>query len=115
MKDQDLYTQYCDNIKADIEAKSEERDLMRDDQRFAAGDQWPDLIRKGREMSGRPIQTINRLPAFIDQIVGDARQNKPSIKVHAGEDGDEDIAAIYDGLIRSIQNEVMLTLLMILP
>jgi hypothetical protein len=45
------------------------------------------------------------LPAFIDQIVGDARQNKPSIKVHAGEDGDEDIAAIYDGLIRSIQNE----------
>ena len=48
MKDQDLYTQYCDNIKADIEAKSEERELMRDDQRFAAGDQWPDLIRKGR-------------------------------------------------------------------
>ncbi|WP_297924692.1 portal protein, partial [uncultured Agitococcus sp.] len=105
MKDQDLYKQYCDNIKADIDAKHDERELMRDDQRFAAGDQWPDLIRKGREMSGRPIQTINRLPAFIDQIVGDARQNKPSIKVHAGEDGDEDIAAIYDGLIRSIQNE----------
>ena len=72
MKDQDLYKQYCDNIKADIEAKSEERELMRDDQKFAAGDQWPDLIRKGREMSGRPIQTVNRLPAFIDQIVGDA-------------------------------------------
>ena len=105
MKDQDLYTQYCDNIKADIEAKSEERELMRDDQRFAAGDQWPEMIRKGRESAGRPIQTINRLPAFIDQIVGDARQNKPSIKVHAGEDGDEDIAAIYDGLIRAIQNE----------
>jgi len=105
MKDQDLYTQYCDNIKADIDAKHDERELMRDDQRFAAGDQWPDLIRKGRELDGRPIQTINRLPAFIDQIVGDARQNKPSIKVHAGEDGDEDIAAIYDGLIRAIQNE----------
>ena len=105
MKDQDLYKQFCDTIKADIEAKSEERDLMRDDQRFAAGEQWPDMIRKARELSGRPIQTINRLPAFIDQIVGDARQNKPSIKVHAGEDGDEDIAAIYDGLIRSIQNE----------
>jgi hypothetical protein len=105
MKDQDEYKTYCDNIKADIDAKSEERELMRDDQRFAAGDQWPDMIRKGRELDGRPIQTINRLPAFIDQIVGDARQNKPSIKVHAGEDGDEDIAAIYDGLIRAIQNE----------
>lgn len=105
MKDQDLYKQFCETIKADIEAKSEERELMRDDQKFAAGEQWPELIRKARELSGRPIQTINRLPAFIDQIVGDARQNKPSIKVHAGEDGDEDIAAIYDGLIRSIQNE----------
>ena len=105
MKDQDLYKQYCANIKADIEAKSEERELMRDDQRFAAGDQWPDAIRLQRELAARPIQTINRLPAFIDQIVGDARQNKPSIKVHAGEDGDEDIAAIYDGLIRAIQNE----------
>ena len=37
MKDQDLYTQYCDNIKADIDAKHDERELMRDDQRFAAG------------------------------------------------------------------------------
>ena len=105
MKDQDLYKQYCANIKADIEAKTEERELMRDDQRFAAGDQWPDLIRKKREAEERPIQTVNRLPAFIDQVVGDARQNKPSIKVHAGKDGDEDVAFIYDGLIRAIQNE----------
>ena len=105
MKDQDLYKQFCDTIKLDIDAKREERDLMRDDQKFAAGEQWPEMIAKAREAQGRPIQTINRLPAFIDQIVGDARQNKPSIKVHAGEDGDEDIAAIYDGLLRAIQNE----------
>ena len=105
MKDQDLYKQICERIKADKDAKREERELMRDDQKFAAGEQWPEMIAKARESQGRPIQTINRLPAFIDQIVGDARQNKPSIKVHAGEDGDEDIAAIYDGLIRAIQNE----------
>jgi hypothetical protein len=105
MKDQDEYKQFCDTIKADKDAKREERELMLDDQRFAAGDQWPTVIKRKREIEGRPIQTINRIPAFIDQVVGDARQNKPSIKVHAGEDGDEDIAAIYDGLIRSIQNE----------
>ena len=40
---------------------------MRDDQRFAAGDQWPDVIRKARELSNRPIQTVNRIPAFIDR------------------------------------------------
>ena len=92
-------------IETDKQAVSENRREMLDDQKFAAGEQWPDAIAKKRQAEGRPIQTINRLPAFIDQIVGDARQNKPSIKVHAGEDGDEDIAAIYDGLIRAIQNE----------
>ena len=92
-------------IETDKQAVSENRREMLDDQKFAAGEQWPDAIAKKRQAEGRPIQTINRLPAFIDQVVGDARQNKPSIKVHAGEDGDEDIAAIYDGLIRAIQNE----------
>jgi hypothetical protein len=101
----DLYKTICERIKADKDAKREERELMLDDQRFAAGDQWPMQIKRKREIEGRPIQTVNRVPAFIDQVVGDARQNKPSIKVHAGEDGDEDIAAIYDGLIRAIQNE----------
>ena len=92
-------------IETDKQAVSENRREMLDDQKFAAGEQWPDAIAKKRQAEGRPIQTINRLPAFIDQIVGDARQNKPSIKVHAGEDGDVDIANIYDGLIRAIQNE----------
>ena len=88
-------------IETDKQAVSENRREMLDDQKFAAGEQWPDAIAKKRQAEGRPIQTINRLPAFIDQIVGDARQNKPSIKVHAGEDGDEDIAAIYDEIGRA--------------
>ena len=75
---------------------------MIDDQRFAAGDQWPDDVKTMR--AGRPMQTINRLPAFIDQIIGDARQNKVAIKVFAGEDGDVEAAKIYSGLIRSIEN-----------
>ena len=101
----DLYKTICERIKTDKDAKREERELMLDDQRFAAGEQWPDAIAKKRQVEGRPIQTINRIPAFIDRVVGDARQNKPSIKVHAGEDGDTDIALIYDGLLRAIQNQ----------
>lgn len=92
-------------IETDKQAVSENRREMLDDQKFAAGKQWPDNIEKKRQAEGRPIQTINRLPAFIDQVVGDARQNRPSIKVHPAEDGDVDIANIYDGLIRAIQNE----------
>ncbi len=92
-------------IETDKQAVSENRREMLDDQKFAAGEQWPDAIAKKRQAERRPIQTINRLPAFIDQVVGDARQNRPSIKVHPAEDGDVDIANIYDGLIRAIQNE----------
>ncbi len=92
-------------IETDKQAVSENRREMLDDQKFAAGEQWPDNIAKKRQAEGRPIQTINRLPAFIDQVVGDARQNRPSIKVHPAEDGDVDVANIYDGLIRAIQNE----------
>ena len=86
-----------------MQAARENRELMIDDQKFLAGDQWPDDVKAARK--GRPIQTINRLPAFVDQIVGDARQNKPSIKVHPAEDGDEDVAEIYAGLIRNIEVE----------
>lgn len=88
-----------------FEAFKENREAMKDDQRFLAGDQWPTDIRESRENAKRPIQTINRLPAFIDQVVGDARQNKPTIKVHPAEDGDNDLADIYNGLIRSIETE----------
>ena len=49
------------------------------------------------------ILTINRLPVFARQIIGDARQNKPSIKIYPAEDGDAEIAEIYEGLIRNIE------------
>ena len=97
-----LFTEAMRRYKASVEATQENRVDMIDDQRFAAGDQWPDDVKTMR--AGRPMQTINRLPAFIDQIIGDARQNKVAIKVFAGEDGDVEVAKIYSGLIRSIEN-----------
>ena len=74
-----LFTEAMRRYKASVEATQENRVDMIDDQRFAAGDQWPDDVKTMR--AGRPMQTINRLPAFIDQIIGDARQNKVAIKV----------------------------------
>ena len=97
-----LFTEAMRRYKASVEATQENRVDMIDDQRFASGDQWPDDVKAMR--AGRPMQTINRLPAFIDQIIGDARQNKVAIKVFAGEDGDVEVAKIYSGLIRSIEN-----------
>ncbi|MCD1644153.1 portal protein [Aurantimonas coralicida] len=88
-----------------INAEHDNRENAADDLRFARlGEQWPDDVRKQREADQRPILTINRLPAFIRQVVNDARQNKPSIKVHPADSGaDVETAEIMNGLIRNIE------------
>lgn len=55
------------------EHEAENRREALDDIRFARlGQQWPDKVRRDRELDGRPCLTINRLPAFIRQVVNDA-------------------------------------------
>lgn len=88
-----------------VDAESENREEAEDDLRFARlSDQWPDNIRREREIDGRPCLTIPRMNAFIRQVVNDARQNKPSIKVHPADSGaDVETADIINGLIRNIE------------
>ena len=87
------------------DAESDNRLTALSDIRFSQlGEQWPDAIRRQREMEGRPCLTINKLKAFIRQVVNDARQNKPSIKVHPVDDNaDVETAEIINGLIRNIE------------
>jgi hypothetical protein len=94
------------------EAFSRCRDAMRDnhlvglqDLRFSRlDDQWPDAIRKMRETEQRPCLTINKMPAFIRQVVNDARQNKPQISVHPVDSGaDKETADVLAGIIRNIE------------
>lgn len=88
---------------ADFEAENRREAL--DDLRFARlGEQWPERIRRERELDGRPCLTINRLPAFIRQVVNDARQNKPGMVVHPVDDAaDPETAEVLNGLIRHIE------------
>lgn len=96
-------------LAAFAECESHETDNRKDaldDLRFArlGGDwQWPDKVRKQREAEGRPCHTINKMPAFIRQVVNDSRQNKPAISVHPVERGDVKTAEIMSGLIRNIE------------
>lgn len=87
------------------EAEDDNRREAEDDIRFARlGEQWPAKVVEERQKEGRPALTINKLPAFIRQVVNDARQNKPSIKVHpVDSNADKATAEIYDGLIRNIE------------
>jgi hypothetical protein len=88
-----------------VDAEAVNRADALDDLRFARlAEQWPDAVRRQRELEARPCLTINRLPAFIRQVVNDARQNKPSIKVHpVDDDADPETAKIINGLIRNIE------------
>jgi len=82
------------------------RELAVEDAKFAhlPDGQWEeDAIEKRR---GRPRYTINRIAGAIDQLVGDQRQNRTSIKVRPVSGGaDQKQAKIYSGLIRSIEGQ----------
>lgn len=75
-----------------------------DDLKFAAGEQWPEDVLTERRAEQRPCLTINRVPQFVRQVIGDIRQNKPAIKVRAvGGGATEEVAEVLDGLIRNIE------------
>lgn len=104
---------------------SENWKAAEDDLLFLSGEQWPSQVRTERELEQRPCLTNNVLPTFVDQVLGDQRQNRPSIKVSAtntvrvlnqesGEQEDLTIAStsgqknyklaeVFTGLIRNIE------------
>jgi Phage P22-like portal protein len=87
------------------DSETEIRALALNDLEFSAGKQWPDQIKADRDSDGRPSLTINKLPQFIHQVTNEQRQNRPSIKVSPADDkGDKEIAKVFEGLIRNIQN-----------
>jgi hypothetical protein len=95
-----------ERLRKAIDEDDENRKLAKDDLEFVAveGKQWPEQIKAEREAEGRPCITINKMPAFIDQVVGDQRMNRPSIKVvPVDSKADVKIAKILGGWIKHVQ------------
>ncbi len=83
----------------------EQRKKAIEDMRFAHvdGGQWDDGARSKRK--NRPRFTVNRVEPAIDQVVGNQRQNRTSIKVRPVSSGaDEKTAKVFNGLIRNIES-----------
>ena len=104
-KDETILTEAKERFKLCQEAESDNRENYEDDTKFARlGEQWPDKVKKQREQEGRPCLTINRMPAFLRQVINDARINTPSIKAHPVDSGDDkETAEIINGLVRNIE------------
>lgn len=96
---QDMRLQFYDDIQYD----RLNREAALEDLRFLVGDQWDDVVRQRREAARKPTLTVNRLPAFVAQIVGNRRLNETVIKVLPDNGGTTPIARVREGLIRSIQ------------
>ena len=101
-----------DTLQASKEAYKDAQDEMRDthariveDLKFsnpADPQQWPTDMLTARK--GRPNYTFDRTNQFIQQVVNDARQNKPSIScMPADSQADPEVAEIFDGMIRHIE------------
>ena len=95
----DMRKQY----QADVDFDDENRKQAVDDKKFSAGEQWDPVVLEQRK--GLPTLTINSIPQFTAQLVGDWREGRKAIKVLPSNDEDTDVASIRGDLIRSIENQ----------
>ena len=63
--------------------------------------QWDESVRQSRQ--NRPCLTFDKLSSSVDQVVGQQLQSLPGVKIRGAEEGDSDVAEIYEGLIRQIE------------
>lgn len=90
--------------RLDVEADKHNIDEAMEDLRFIYVDQWDEETRAEREEQGRPCITVNTLPQYIGQVVGDRRINKTTIKVLPTTAANKKSAEVLSGLIKSIEH-----------
>lgn len=104
MDDQELISVARKRREEGENADLRNREKARDDLRHLVGDQWPEEIRRQREEEEKPCLTINTLPQYCRRVTAEIRDLNPGIKVGPADSGaQEEIAEIYEGLIRHIE------------
>ncbi|MCK5563688.1 MAG: hypothetical protein KAJ07_00440 [Planctomycetes bacterium] len=79
--------------------------LAYEDVRFLDGadSQWTEEELASRKSRGAPVLTVNALPTFVNQVVGDIMLNTPMLKaIPVDEFADKETARVIDGLFRNI-------------
>lgn len=89
--------------------ESTARQRFIDDYKFANADayngyQWPNNLRQAREIDKRPCLTLNGVRQHNLQIINDAKQNKPGVKILAtGGGASAESAQVLQALVRHIE------------
>ena len=103
-KDKKLLETALNRFNLAYDAERENRAEMIDDLKFSNLDQWPEEVK--RERAKKPMLTLDHTGQHVRQVIGDIRQNAPSIKVRPNDDkSDPDTAEIIEGLIRNIEGQ----------
>lgn len=100
----DVLKRAQDNYQRDKDHWNEIYTKARDDMYFISDNedaQWNAEDRALRQ--NRPSLTIDQLGQFLHQVANTIRMNTPSINIIPGTDGDEETAAVFQGLIRNIE------------
>jgi len=103
---QEILREAKDRFEAVQSREGTQRSLAVEDLRFVNehDGMWDEDARSKRK--DRPRLTINRIRPAIDQIIGDQKQNRTSIKVRpASGEADKATAVIYEGTIRNIESQ----------
>ena len=102
-KKQAILDEAMDRFDTASDAWSYTYNAALDDIQFVDTDdgQWDDAVRQSRV--NRPCLTFDKLSSAVDQVVGQQLQMLPGVKVRGAEEGDSDVAEIYEGLIRQIE------------
>jgi len=103
LEDMAFLHQMRKRLDRSVTNEKEERIAATNDINFINGDQWASSVVEQRG-KGRLCLVINKMPAFLDQIDGDIRQNKPGIKIKAVDNFADPITAeVIEGQIRYIE------------
>lgn len=88
----------------DVDNDRDNREQAIEDMQFVAGDQWEERVLNKRVADRKPTLILNRLPAFIGQLVGNRKLNSTEVKVLPADASNKEVARIREGLIRNIQH-----------
>ncbi len=93
-----------DFLKFSNEADTENRQKGLDDLKFSTGDQWPIEVQNSRHLEARPCLTINKLDAYVRQIVNQMRQSRPRMRAHSmNSEANAKVADIITGIFKHIE------------
>lgn len=103
--EEEFLSDFRDEFTADDSADFDNHAAGVEDLEFLVGNQWDEEVKAQRAAARKPSLTINRMPAFIGQVVGKRRQNETEVHIVPTVGGTQPVAQVREGLIRSIQKE----------